>query len=253
MIAIARWIGAYGRALFGAAIGSYGLGVTALIVAPAIVAIAAVPEFTQHVAEISLGMFGSRAAAHAVAASPLRLGIGYVKIAGLVATMLLIARFWAMERDLRRTLLIPPRVALGVALGVGAFILVGAASDRAPIAWPIAARGAILIAVTLVQAGIAVWTIGTLVEDCDNDWRDAFTRRLPVAIALLLLFLIAMLPATALHALDHRLALGQPLAIIWLVMSFDALLVGAMAAVAGSALHLGYRLDRSPTKADTSI
>lgn len=58
-----RWVTWLGRALVELYRGSMVL----FTAAPLIVAIAAIPEFLQHVVEINIGMFDSRAAAHALA------------------------------------------------------------------------------------------------------------------------------------------------------------------------------------------
>jgi hypothetical protein len=90
------------------------------------------------------------------------------------------------------------------------------------------------------QTGLFLWITASLVEDRDTNLRRAFSTRFPSALVILLLFLAAMLPAQFVHRIDHQIVLGQPLAIQWAVMTFDALVVGAMGALGGSALYVGF-------------
>ena len=72
----------------------YPMGFSLLWKAPLVLALVVVPEFLQHIAEIQLGMFGTRAQAAAVADHPTRMAFGALKIAGLVLTFFAAARFW---------------------------------------------------------------------------------------------------------------------------------------------------------------
>ena len=67
------------------------------------------------------------------------------------------------------------------------------------------------------------------------------TSLLPAAVVISLLATLAFAPSQALHMANHKLALGQPLPIVWALMTFDALLVGLFAALVGSALFVGVR------------
>lgn len=79
-------------------------------VAPGLVALAVVPEFMQHVAEIRLGMFESLADARALAIDPTHWAFGYVKLAGFGLAILLLARLWATGGSPRRAALVRPVV-----------------------------------------------------------------------------------------------------------------------------------------------
>jgi hypothetical protein len=67
------------------------------------------------------------------------------------------------------------------------------------------------------------------------------TSLLPAAILLCVLAAIAFAPSQLLHMVNHKLALGQPLPIVWALMIFDALWVGLFAGLVGSALFVGSR------------
>jgi hypothetical protein len=216
------------------------LGGRTLLVAPALVAVAAVPEFVQHVAEINMGMFDSRAMAASLANGAVRWSFGYAKIAGLVLAILLAARFWA-KGSLRETFRIAPlRLAKLVAVAAAMVLSGGAISAAGDRLWP--AGAALFTAVaTVIQFGILVWLVGLLVDDPAISLRRAFLSRLPTAALILFLVLAAFLPGQALHGLDHRLALEQARPVVWALMAFDSLVVGMMAATVGAALHVGYR------------
>lgn len=225
-----------GRAL----LDTYRLGGRAFVVAPVLVAIAVVPEFVQHVAEIRLGMFDSLADARALANDPTRWRFGYAKLAGFGLSILLVARFWATG-SVRRAVLMPPLalvrllLAFAVLMGVGwAFEQLVARTDSTP-AWL-----AVSIVSWSLQMGLTVWLVAALVEDDETSVTTAFTRRLPSALLLTLLLAAAFFPAQIVHGLNHKFALGQPDAVVWALMVWDSAVVGLIAALTGSALWVGY-------------
>jgi hypothetical protein len=89
--------------------------------------------------------------------------------------------------------------------------------------------------------GITIYMIGVLLEDRSISPRRAFTSLLPALLIVTLLVALTFAPAQAIHLANHKLALGRPAAIVWAVMTFDALWVGFFAALVGSALFVGYR------------
>jgi hypothetical protein len=226
---------------FRAMVSTYRLGGLAWLAAPAILAIAVLPELAQHMAEIHLGMFDSKEAARAVANDPLRWAFGYLKIAGLVVAILATARFWALG-SVRRALLIAPgnlfRLVLAIALTLAAelpFALLKQTSNSEVL------DGILTAASMLVQAGLLVYLVGALLDDPSNGLRRAFTDRWPTALLITLLAALAFLPAQTLHHANHMAALGQHPLLVWALMIFDSLLVGLMAVLVGSALFVGYR------------
>ncbi|AQR73724.1 hypothetical protein [Sphingomonas sp. LM7] len=220
---------------------SYRLGGRTLRVAPAIVAIAVIPEFAQHAAEIGIGMFDSRDAARALADDPLRWGFGYVKLTGFVLAILLTARFWALDGSLRRAFLVPPRTLLRTAAAIAATMLTGAALDHLAGMLPPLPGGALSIVAAILQAGLAAWAIAELTEDRSTSLARLLTTQLPTAFLLLVLFAAAMAPGQLLHKANHLLALGQPDVLVWSLMAFDSLVVGLIAAIVGAALHVTLR------------
>jgi hypothetical protein len=234
---ISAAIAAIGRTIWE----SYRRGGKAVTVIPALLAIAVVPEFAQHVAEIHLGMFAGSDAFHAHGNDQLRWAFGYVKIAGFLLAILMTARFWAVG-SVKRALLIPPATLLRL---VAAIVVSGILAW--PFSWlgrqglPTAANLPLQAVSLVIQMGITIYMIGVLLEDRSISPRRAFTSLLPAMLIVTLLVALTFAPAQAIHLANHKLALGRPAAIVWALMTFDALWVGFFAALVGSALFVGYR------------
>lgn len=230
-------IGGVGRAIWE----SYRRGGKAITLVPALLAIAAIPEFAQHVAEIHLGMFASSDAFHAHGNDPLRWAFGYAKVAGFLIAILMTARYWAVG-SIKQALLIRPMTLLR---------LVAAIAVSGILAWPFSWLGqqGVPMAVNLpfqavsliIQAGITIYMIGALLEDRSISPRRAFTSLLPASLIVTLLLVVTFAPAQGLHLANHKLAMGRPTAIVWALMTFDALWIGFFAGLVGSALFVGYR------------
>jgi hypothetical protein len=207
--------------------------------APLIPLIAIVTEFVQHIVEVRLGMFASKAAFHALAFDPLRWQAGYIKIAGFW-----IAIFAAMIATgglpLGSVLRAVPwrRALFALALNAVVVALSLAISERAP-----SLGGTVLNAIlSIVTLPLLTYLIGALLNDPAMDLRAAYTRgwwRL-LRMALLVVPVFAM--GQLVHMLDHTLAIGRPPMVVWALMSWDALWIGVMACCTGAALAVGYRL-----------
>lgn len=220
---------------------TYRRGGKAITTIPAVLAIAVIPEFAQHIAEINLGMFASSDAFHAHGNDPLRWAFGYVKVAGFLIAILMTARFWAVG-SIKRALLIPPAtlLRLGAALVVSGIL-------AWPFSWlgrqglPMGVNLSFQAASLIIQLGITIYMIGILLEDRSISLSRAFTSLLPAVLIVALLVTSTYAPAQAIHLANHKLALGRPTAVVWAFMTFDALWIGFFAALVGSALFVGYR------------
>ncbi|RXD05469.1 hypothetical protein EQZ23_10405 [Sphingomonas sp. UV9] len=229
------------RSVGRAMVETYRHGGRTVVAAPLILAIAVVPEFLQHIAEIHLGMFDSVDRFRALADDPLRWNFGYVKVAGFLIAILATARFWSVG-SVRRTLLVPPLVLAKV---VGGLVL------GYVLAWPFQWLGQqglspvigipLKLVSAVIQAGILIYLVGALLEDRSVTAKRAMTALLPAAVLLCVLAAIAFVPSQGLHMANHKLALGQPLPIVWALMIFDSLWVGLFAGLVGSALFVGSR------------
>jgi hypothetical protein len=228
--------------LLGALLETYRKGFATFWAAPAIVAIVVVPEATQHVIEIELGMFASKAAFIANASDPLRMGIGAVKVAALLLCILATARFWS-GGSVRAALLIPPRD-----LGRTLFALALGFAASLPAEWAVATKQPLAVYWTIVPASwllsflLLVYLIGAVLGDRAMTLRNALTHGWKVLPLLALLVVSAFWPASMLHAYAHKLALGAAPLSVWALMAADSLVVGLMATVTGSALAVSYRL-----------
>lgn len=216
-------------------------GLALFRLAPLIPLIAIIPEFLQHVAEIRLGMFASKAAFAALAMDPVRWSWGYFKIAGLVLGLLAAARYWGAREqgerwwDLRRLPwgMVLVALALNVVATVPLLLLDGRIDARL--------FEALNVVVTIAAWPLLTYLVAALLSDRTMTLGTIYRRGWWPAIRIVLLVVILGFPLQWLHGLDHRLAFGQPPALVWLLMAWDALVVGVIAALMGTALHHGYR------------
>lgn len=222
----------------------YRLGLGLFVTAPIAVALIVLPEFAQHVAEIHLGMFDGIDAARAVANHSTRWAFGYAKLAGLALAFLACARaVWTRLEggrwyDLRE-------VAWGrFVVGLVLYLAVG--SLAAPFGGRVDPRVLIGLNVVLTIATIPLLfvALGGLFGDRTTPWRALLVRCWPAALLLILLFVTGFAAMQAIHMANHRLALGRPDALVWALMVWDALVVGAIAALTGASFALAYRAAR---------
>ena len=228
-----------GKALYD----TYRLGGRTVTAAPLILAIAILPELAQHVVEISLGMFHSLADFRAHAADPLRMGFGYVKVAGFAIAILLTARFWALG-SVRAALLVRPASLARLVFAIALTLAASFAFDWLARQLPTMAI-AVQIASFLLQAGLTLYVVAVLLDDRGLTLAGAFTDRWPSAVVMTILLIAAFGPAQALHMANHKLVIGQAAPVVWAVMAFDGLFVGLFAALVGSALYVGHRTGAS--------
>lgn len=144
---------------------------------------------------------------------------------------------------MRRAFLVSPLTLVRTAGAILAVVLSGAALDYLGRMLPPPAGAALGLFTAILQSGLSVWAIAQLLEDRAITLRRALSTHLPTAALLLLLFAAAMAPAQLLHGLNHRVALGRPDALVWALMAFDSLLVGLMAALAGSGFHVAFHAE----------
>ena len=219
---------------------SYRLGGRALLVAPALVAIAVLPEAAQHVAEIKLNMFVSTEAFRALANDPTRWAFGYAKIAGFLMAILAIARFWSVG-TVRATLLVPPSDLLRLIFAIGLTFVAALPFDWArKQGLPVTLDWSLAAVSSVIQAGLLVYIAGALFGDRAMTLSRAFSQSLPTALMITLALAAVFVPSQALHMANHKVAIGSSDAVVWAAMLFDSLWVGLFAALLGSALFAGY-------------
>lgn len=212
---------------------------TVLVIAPWLLLPTLLTEGAQHGAEIRLGMFASRDMFVALGDDPTRMAFGYAKAAGLVVSILLVARFVAIG-SVRRAML-PSGRSLVLVIGL---ITVTTALDmglNSAAARSIAPDLSLQAVNILLQLPLTALLLAALFEDGWADLVSAGWRLIAAVIASGLLPALAFWPMQMLHQANHEWAMGQPFALVTALMLFDTLLVAAMALMLGAGAAAGWR------------
>ncbi len=206
-------------------------------------------EFAQHAVEIGIGFFDSREAAQDLGADPLRLGFGAVKVVGLTLAWLAAARFWWTRAhggswwrigDIRWLRLLLAFAVL-IVTSLPLYFLNPANSDA--VFWPVQ------IVTLLIQIPLLFMLLGAIFGDAAMSLGFAYSRTWSRAPILILLVIAAYVPGYFVHVYLHEWAFGAPVLIVWGLMFADAIVVGLMGTLVGSALYLGYDMqDAAPAK-----
>ena len=196
-------------------------------------------EGAQHVVEIQLGMFASRADFVALQNDATRWAFGYAKVAGLLISILLVARAVALGSAARA---IRPRwrpMVMLVAILALTFALDFAFKSEAARA---IAPDALLQGVNiLLQTLLTIPLLAALFEDAWASVRATGWRLIPALLLSVLLAALAYLPMQLLHGANHDWALGAPMPAVWALMLFDTIWVALLALMVGSAMAIGWR------------
>lgn len=220
---------------------TYRLGFKAWIAAPAIVAIAVLPQLAQHAFEIRRGMFGSLEQFQFLANGPSHRMLIYLKIAGMVIAMLAIARFWAVG-SLRKVFVMSRSDLARLGLAIALLVAVTLAFDQLEGRYLPPLVASILRVVSLLaKAAAALFVAAALFGDWALTLRAVVTDRWPTILLLGLALLVAFVPSQMLQMLNYRLAFGRPTGTVVALMVWDAVVVGLIASLAGSALWAAYR------------
>lgn len=232
------------RAVFGligrSLLDTYRCGFLLFGLAPLAAALVVLPEFAQHVVEIRNGMFDSRDAAHAFGNSQLRWSFGYVKLTGLALAYLACARVWWTREHGGRwwspTGIVWKRL-------FGGFLLIALVSastyplrGHVPDIW----LDSLDLALLLPVLSLLLYMLSGLFGDASIPLATILRRGWPWVALLTLLCIAAFVPPQILHGLLHKWAIGQSRAVIWALMTIDALLIGLLASLVGAALFVGY-------------
>lgn len=218
-----------------------GLGDIAALLrtAPFIVGLAFAVELAQHIAEVTMGMFASREAFKALQGSPIRMGFGLVKIAGLLLVSFWAARTVAAIRSETRPGLDGP-VDWPCVIWT---TLVSVAAVLAIMLAPIGSREVRLAAFVVVL--IAALPVSNMGMDAvfgrpRLGWRYSLrsrTRLAPGDWAMALPLAAGM----ALHFQNHNWAFGASPGMVWALMIWDSLLVALLGLMMGVLIHRSYR------------
>ena len=214
------------------------------VLAPIIPLIAILPEFAQHIVEISLGMFESEERFKELGMDPLRWAFAIPKLTGYLLAILATARFWT---NLREGL--PWWSMKSIAwrvLGLAFLANVVLALAMEGVNYALADAGDVIkqgvtLIVTVATLPIAVWLIAGLLGDKDATFLNVYKSGWGAALRIAAFSAVILIPLMWLHEMNHQWAFGQPAGIVWALMVFDSLLVGLLATGWGTAIHHGYR------------
>lgn len=227
-------------------------GISLFWLGPGVVALIVIPEFAQHVAEIQLGMFEKTETARTLGADPVRWAFGYVKIAGLILALLASARFWWCAShgghwyDVRRVAW--KKLLIGLTL----FVFIGLLAE--PFASFVSKAGLTVLrtALSLLSLPFLFLAIAGLFGDgriaIANVWRRSWLYLLLLAVLLV----VGFGPAQYLHGLNHRQAIGAPETLVWMLMTFDAFVVGLLASLVGAGIAVSYMAFRDSIAEDVT-
>lgn len=231
------------RATFSRLVQSLRDGVSLFWLAPVIVALIVIPEFIQHVAEIRIGMFDSKDAFRSLADDPRRMVWGYLKIAGLLLAILAATRFWGARARGQKWWDLSTIAWANLALALVLMVLTGVPGlVLGPVIGEDAA-GILSLVVTLATLPLIALLVAGLVGDRQASLKSVFRTGWLASLRILVFAAVAWVPLQWLHGQNHQWAMGQESAVLWSLMIFDALVVGLLAAMAGTAFHHGYEPD----------
>jgi len=214
-------------------------GVRIWTLAPLIPALILLPEFAQHVVEIQIGMFESRELGRALSDDLTRWAFGYIKIAGLLLSILATIRFWGAIRHGKpwwnlgsvawTNVLIA--IVLTALTTVPGTLLEGTIGEEK--------AGWIDTAIALATLPLIVLLVRGISGDRDTSLQSAFRYDWFPAIRVLVFAAMVWVPLQYLHGKNHDWAFGAPDGLVWFLMIFDSVVVGLLATLAGTAIHHG--------------
>lgn len=214
---------------------------------PLVIAVVIAAEFGQHIAEINLGMYDSIDQARAVAAAPMRLLAGHLKVLSLMLLGYGVARFLAFGEN-ARTALRWEQPAVGLFAKVLGFELVwivigldGGALLGALGVDPIAAgriTGVMAVFGFVLGAFLIPWKVAAplgneaigFVRSMKLSW-----RHIPFA---LIVGLVPALPVMALHYGLFFGVVGRAATFIWTAAVLDAAVVGYLGALLSTTSYI---------------
>lgn len=201
---------------------------------PLLIAFPMMAELTQHIVEYRIGMFTNVAAMRAVAGNADRMGFGQLKVLSLIFLLYWVSRGLAFGRGGAHRVLGDGRSAwlfLWVTVyifGVGLVQQFGGAFLA-----PYVGRKALVAigfgffaASVVVDLYLTVWKVGAALGN------RALTPRASFGIMhgnfwwSLGYFVIMFAPGLVIHYALNGLAVGRPSTLLWVILVFDALLVG---------------------------
>lgn len=201
--------------------------------APSIALLAFAGELLQHIAEVQLGMFASKAAFIALQNTSGRMFFGVFKIAAVLTAAMWAARWLAVRSGKAGSVdwprLVLPSIPVLIALVA---IMLSALEFKIRI-------GAML-AVTIIAIPVSYMAMDALFGNPRLGWRDTLKLRpQPPLSEFSLIVPLALLVYS--HFANHSLAYGAASALVWALMVWDSALVAMLALWMGVITWRGYR------------
>ncbi len=215
-------------------------GLSVWWLAPLVPLIVVLPEFVQHIAEIRMGMFADKAAFDGLAQDPRRMSFGIVKVIALLLAIFAAARFWATRGGAQRWWnprgILWGRLVLAIVLAS----LVGIPGILLEDSIGVTGRQVLDAVLTLATLPLFTWLVSALLADRDMTWKRVWRSGWLPGLRIAIFAALLWAPLQWLHGQTHIWAMGADVAVVWLLMIFDSLVVGLLATLAGSALFFGY-------------
>ncbi len=234
---------------------AYGSAARIALALPLLFLLVFAVELIQHVIEYRVGMFDSIEAARAAGENSARLGFGQVKILSLVLLGYWVARWLAPVRpvagDGRSARLFAWVVLFGLAMSLFQYFglphLAPLFPDRMG---PSLTIGWLLVGMVL-EIYLAGWKVGAALGN----------ERLGIASSFriihgnfwwsLVFSIVTTLPLLIIHYLLNLAAIGRPVLLIWVALTFDAAVVAYLGLLLTTATFLIAR--RAAERSDTSL
>lgn len=215
---------------------------------PWLVALPITAEFLQHIVEVQIGLYrfgGFVTQANA----PARLALGAVKVLAILSVLLIAPRYWRFgtARAAARLdggffkglamILAVQLILLALLLGLAKLLMGIVGHDGRYLVATLFLLLSLSVAVLL-----APWIVSLVTGDRAIGLRGSIGRMAPQLPRGLVLLIAAYLPGLVLHYLLGYGARQQPTALLWTMLTVDAVLVGLLAALLASAYYQLYRM-----------
>lgn len=214
---------------------------------PLVIAVVIAAEFSQHIAEINLGMYDSMEQARTAANAPQRMLAGHLKVLTLMLLGYGVTRFLAFGNDARKALRWEqPAVRLFAKVLAFELIWILIGLDGGPLLRAAGVEALLAGRITGVLAVFGFVLGGFLIP-----WKMAaplgneaisFVRSMRLSwrhIPFALVFgLVPALPVMALHYALFFGAVGRPIEVIWATALLDAAVVGYLGALLSTTTYI---------------
>lgn len=242
----------WGKRLVVDIVGAHIDGVRVIAALPWFFALVIAWEFAQHVMEIRIGFFDSRAAASAVAAAPSRMLLGLIKELSVYVGGFLVIRQLVGRRGDRPVAPLMPAAARYlpyVAYSLVMFAIIFYANLLVPGPQVDNFRLAVGLAQLLLEPALMLWMVSAATDGRVRGPLSSARQTGWLYLYALPLFYIARYPTGCAHQVLNLEAIGQPRTTVWAMVTIDAIVVGLLIAVvpaiAVRVAHRGSALTRS--------